>query len=160
MRPSGIPFQDMCTMVGLMTITWAWAENCLAMTLGVINEQVGAVPGHSEAPLSLKRRIRYFRDALNSVASLHLLKEEGRALAECFVKLAPRRNNFVHGAAWQTHEGAFESLAIGVAAGKYAAESHRFNVADAHALNVEIAKLSDDMTAFMLKVCEALGAAT
>jgi hypothetical protein len=146
-------------MVGLMTLTWAWAENCLAMTLGIINEHAGPIPGHPEAPLSLKRRIKCFRAALDGIPILHPLKDEGRILAERFVKIGPRRHDFVHGAAWQTHEGGFESVAIGVAAGKYSTKNHRFNVEDARLINVQIAELSDDITAFMLKVADALSAA-
>jgi hypothetical protein len=151
-RPSGIPFQDLCTMVGLLTLTWAWSETTLAMTLGIINEHAGPIDGHSEAPLSLKRRLKCFRATLRTVAALEPLQKEGSALAERFGKLSVGRNNFVHGAAWQTHEGAFESFAIGVHSGNYATKNHRFDVESARLLNVEVAKLQDDMAAFMLKV--------
>lgn len=156
MGRSGEPFQDMCTMVGLMTLTWAWAENCLAMILGIIVENTGPIKGHPEAPLSLKRRIACFKIALRDTAALEPLQQEGRLLAKHFVELGARRNNFVHGAAWQAHEGGFESLAIGVHAGNYATKNHRFDIEDARLLNIEIAKLSDDITAFMLRVCAIL----
>jgi hypothetical protein len=136
-----------------MTLTWAWSETTLAMTVGIINKEAGPIKGHPEAPLSLKRRLKCFREMLRTVAALKPLQEEGLALAERFGKLSVRRNDFVHGAAWQTHEGAFQSLAIGVHAGDYATNNHRFDVGDAVSFNGEIAKLQDDIAAFMLKVC-------
>jgi hypothetical protein len=150
--PSGNKFQDLCTMVGLMTITWAWAENALAMTVGVINENAGPITGHPEAPLSLKKRISCLKVALRDIKALHPLQEDGRALAMRFVKLGVRRHNFVHGAAWQHHEGGFESMGLAIKAGNYAVQNQRFDIGDAVSLNAEIAKLSDDATAFMLRV--------
>jgi hypothetical protein len=35
-RRSNNEFQDICTTFGLMTLTWAWAEKSLAMTIGSI----------------------------------------------------------------------------------------------------------------------------
>jgi hypothetical protein len=73
-------------------------------------------------------------------------------LAECFVELGGRRNEFEHGAMWQTHEGFFDSVAIGVEAEKYAAKWQRFTIEDARILEGEINTLSNDATNFMLRV--------
>lgn len=151
-RPSGDPFQDMCTMVGLMTLTWAWAETSLAITIGVINEQAGPIKGHTEAPLSLSRRIDCFRAALRDIAVLKDLQQEGRALATRFAELGRRRHDFIHGAAWQLDGSKFEALSLAVKAGNYAIKNHCFDIGDAVGLNAEIAKLQDDTATFMLKV--------
>jgi hypothetical protein len=151
-RPSGDPFQDMCTMVGLMTVVWAWAENALAIAVGVIIEQTGPIKGHPEAPLSLSRRIDAIKIALRDVIALKPLQQEGRALATRFAELGRRRHDFVHGAAWQFGEGKFESVSLAVTAGKYAIKNHRFDLRDAVHLNAEIAKLADDITTFLTKV--------
>jgi hypothetical protein len=79
-QPSGSPFQNFCSMVGLLTLTWAWAETSLAIAIGVINEQAGPIKGHPEAPLSLSRRIAYFKAALREIVQLKPLREEGNAL--------------------------------------------------------------------------------
>jgi len=139
-------------MVGLMTLTWAWAENSLAITTGVINERAGPIKGHSEAPLSLSRRIDCFKAALRDITALEPIQQEGRALATRFAELGRRRHDFVHGAAWQLDERQFESVGIGVKRGNYVVESRRFGVNDAYALNVEIAKLQDDIADFMMRV--------
>ena len=139
-------------MMGLMTLTWAWCENTLATILGVVVENAGPIAGHPQAPLSLKRRVACFRVALRDIAALKPFQQEGRLLAERFIQLGTRRNNFTHGAAWQTQEGGFQSMAIAVEMGKYAIKDHRFNESDAISLNVEIAKLQDDTAAFLLKV--------
>jgi len=149
--PSGNHFQDFCTMLGLMTFTWAWAENTLAMIIGIIIEQTGPIPGHRVAPLSLKGRIACFRIALRDVAALKPLQQEGRVLAERFVKLGARRHEFIHGAAWELGKGSFQGISLGVTAGQYAVKDHRFDIGDAVVLNAEIAKLQDDAVAFMLK---------
>ena len=155
-KPSGDPFQDMCTVIGLMTLTWAWAETNLAMTIGVINKEAGPIKGHAQPPLSLKNRVAALRIALRDIAILHALQDEGGALAERFTHLSKRRNDLIHGAAWQFHESGFESFGIGIAAGQYAIKEHRFNQADTVALTTEIAKLQDDAQAFMLAVIRIL----
>lgn len=158
MDPSVVRFQDLCTIVGLMTLTWAWAETTLAMTIGAINKEVGPIKGHPHAPLSLKARVACFRVALRDIPVLHPLQEEGRALAERFGALSKRRNEFIHGAAWEHHEGGFESLGIGIKAGDFDTQNKRFNQADTVLLTTEIAKLQDDAVIFMMKVAAILDA--
>lgn len=155
--PTGNEFQDLCTMVGLMTLSWAWAENALAMAIGIANKQAGPIKGHAVAPLSLTRRVDCLKIALRDIPALKPLQDEGRALAVRFIELAMRRNDLVHSAAWQHHEGGFESVGIAVERGDYAVKNHRFNQADAVRLNIEIAKLSDDASAFLLAVAAIWG---
>jgi hypothetical protein len=145
-------FQAFCTMLGLMTFTWAWAENTLAIIIGAIIEQTGPITGHREAPLSLKARVACFRNALRDIAALKPLQQEGRVLAERFVDLSARRNQFVHSAAWKHKEGGFQGISIGVLAGNYTVKDHRVDISDAVALNAEITKLQDDAAAFLMKV--------
>jgi hypothetical protein len=139
-------------MVGLMTLTWAWAENSLAITIGVVIEHAGPIKGHREPPLSLSKRIDAFKTALRDVAVLEPLQQEGRTLAKRFTELGRRRHGFVHGAAWQLQEGKFESVSIAVRAGTYAIKTHKFDMSDAVRLNAAITKLQDDIGAFMLKI--------
>jgi hypothetical protein len=150
--PSGHPLQDFCTMLGLMTFTWAWAENTLAMIVGIIIEQTGPITGHRAAPLSLKGKIACFRNALRDVVALKPCQQEGRALAERFVQLGPRRHQFVHAAAWELGKGSFQGISISVIAEQYAVKNHRVNIGDAVTLNAEITKLKDDAAAFLMKV--------
>jgi hypothetical protein len=154
MWPSGNQFQRLCTMLGLMTLTWAWAENALAMTIGVINKYAGPIKGYPEAPLSLKKRVSCFKVALRDIKALHPLQEEGRALAVRFIELSARRNDLVHGAAWQLKEGSFESIRVGVHAGDYMVKDHSFHISDAIILEAEISELSDAITALMLRVAD------
>lgn len=139
-------------MVGLMTLTWAWAETSLAITIGVINEQAGPIKGHPEPPLSLSRRVACFKTALRDVVALKPLQQEGSALATRFVELGRRRHEFIHGAAWELEKGRFESVSVAVKAGQYAVSNQRFDISDAHGLNLQIANLQDAAATFMLKV--------
>ena len=139
-------------MVGMMTLTWAWAENCLAITVGVIAEHAGPIRGHREPPLSLSKRIDAFKTALRDVAALESLQAEGRTLATRFTQLGRRRHDFIHGAAWQLQEGKFGSVSIAVRAGTYAIKTHSFDMNDAVHLNAEITKLHDDIAVFMRKI--------
>jgi hypothetical protein len=43
MEPSGNDFQDLCTVLGVMTLTWAWGENALANAIGIIDESMPQV---------------------------------------------------------------------------------------------------------------------
>jgi hypothetical protein len=151
-QSSGIPFQDICTLVGLMTLTWAWVENSLAITIGIVNENLGPIKGHSQPPLSLSKRIDCFKTALRDIASLKSLQQEGGALALRLTQLGRRRHDFIHGAAWQFEQGRFEAVSIAVKSGNYAVQNHRFDQSDALILCNEIASLQDDMAVFMLKV--------
>ena len=151
-RPSGNPFQDICTMVGFITLTWAWIENSLAITIGVINEHAGPIKGHPVAPLSLSKRIACLKVALRDLAVLKPLQQEGLGLAARLTELGRRRHDFIRGAAWPLEKGRFQSVSLAVKAGNYAVENHSFDISVAHDLNIQIAKLQDDMVSFMLKV--------
>ena len=157
MRSSGNDFLDLCTTLGLMTLSWAWAESVLAMTIGVISTSAGPIKGYQEAPVSLKKKVSCFRIALRDITALQPLQKEGRVLAERFTDLSKRRNDLIHSAAWKHHEGSFEAIGVAVNRGDYVVKSHRFHisdaVSDAVSLEVEIAKLSDDADAFMTRVC-------
>jgi hypothetical protein len=144
-------------MIGLMTVVWAWAENTLALTIGVITENAGPIKGHAEPPLALSKRVECFKVALRDTAALKPLQDEGHALALRFTKLGRRRHDFIHGAAWQLQEGKFESVSFGVKAGQQTIRNHRFDIVDAVGLNAEIAKLQDDVIAFMVKVLDVFG---
>ncbi len=154
----GNDFSDLCTAVGLMTLSWAWAENILALTIGVINKNAGPIKGHPEASQSLKKKVSCLKIALRDISALQVIRHDGRILTERFIKLSLRRNKFVHGAAWQIHEGSFQSSGLTVHRGDYAIQDHRFNVSDAVSLESEIAKLAEDATAFMTQVCRILDA--
>src|ERR1019366_7208598 len=152
MRSSGNDFQDLCIAFGLMTLSWAWAENILASTIGVINKNAGP-KGYPESPLSLKMKVSCLKVALRDISALQRLQNDGRVLAELFIELSLRRNEIVHGAACQLHEGGFQSIGLAVQRGDYAVQNHRFNVSDAVRLESEISKLSNDATAFLFRVC-------
>ena len=139
-------------MVGLMTLNWAWAENALALAIGVIIEQTGPIKGHAEAPLSLSRRVACFKIALRDVVALKSLQQEGGALATRFVQLGRRRHDFIHGSAWQLREGAFQSVSLAVTAGQYTVKNHHFDIGDAVSLNAEITELVDGIASFLTRL--------
>ena len=89
-HPSGNPLQDLCTMLGLMTFSWAQAENTLAMMIGIIGEHAGLIKGHPEAPLMLRKRVSCLRAALRDIEALKSLQQEGRLLMERFMALSVR----------------------------------------------------------------------
>lgn len=139
-------------MVGLMTIQWAWAENALAIAVGVIAENDGPIPGYDKAPLSLSSRTDCLRRALRDIPKLKALQKDGRALATKFVTLGARRHEFVHGSTSELGDGTFSAVAIGVKAGKHTIKHHTFDKRDAVLLNAEIQKLCDEATAFLLRI--------
>lgn len=139
-------------MMGLMTLSWAWAETTLAMIIGLIVEYDGPIEGHPEAPVSMKGKLKFFRKALASSDTLKPLQQRGLVFAGRFTQLSGRRNDLVHGAAWQTHEGAFQSIGLKAAGAQYAPQNHTLDVEDAIGLNVEIGTLSDEITVFMLEI--------
>ena len=143
-------------MLGVMVITWAWAENALALCIGIIDEKIGAVRGHKVLPLMLNKRVSYLRTALADIAMLEPLKDSGNLLAERFMDLAPRRNNLVHGSVWTMPHDAFETLHLSARARKYAGEQKGLHIGDVVAFNAEVKDLADFATAFLRRLGELL----
>jgi hypothetical protein len=153
-KPTENDLQNVCTMLGLMTLIWAWAENALAISIGIIDGAVKEMRGQRDIPISLKRRVKYLRTALADVPELESLKERGNQLANDFIRLSVLRNELVHGSTWQLEKGGFESLGFAIIGRQQTAKQKRFTIADAVSLNVEITKLANDATAFLLRVSE------
>lgn len=154
-KPSGNALQNFCTMLGLMTLVWAWAENALALAIGIIDGAVtGGVRKNTEIPVSMKRRLRYLRAALIDIPALEPVKDQGRLLADRFADLAVRRNELVHGSTWQLEESGFESLRFAILGRKASAHQKRYEIADAIRLNIEITELADEACLFLLRVSE------
>src|ERR1700731_487453 len=124
MLSSGNEFRDLCTAIGMMTLSWAWAENILAATIGVINRYAGPIKGFPQAPLSLKKKVSCLKIALRDISALQGNSNDGRVLAKRFKELSLRRNKFIHGAAWQLHKGEVQSVGFTVQRGDYAAQNH------------------------------------
>jgi hypothetical protein len=149
-------FRDICIILGLMTLSWAWAETMLACIIGVINRQ-GHLKGYDDAPVSLKRKVSYFKLALRDIAALQPIQNDGRVLAKRFKELSLRRNNIVHGAASKFHERGFDATIMPVIRGNYLIQEHSFNKSDAIALEREIAELSNEAQGFLLRLIALLG---
>lgn len=145
-------FRDICITLGLMTLSWAWAETMLACIIGVINGHAGPLKRHNEALVSLKRKVSYLKLALRDIAMLQPIQNDGRLLAERFIKLSVRRNNIVHGAAWKFNEGGVNATIMPVIKGNYLIQKHSFNKSDTIALEREIAELSNDAQSFLLRL--------
>jgi hypothetical protein len=139
-------------MLGLMTLVWAWAENALAIAIGIIDESVSGVRNNTELPVSMKRKLRYLRAALIDIPALEPVKRQGRLLADRFADLAVRRNELVHGSTWQLEKGGFDSLRFAIVGRQQSAHQKRYEIADAVFLNIEITKLANEACAFLLRV--------
>jgi hypothetical protein len=155
-KPGDNPFQDMCLMIGMMAITWAWAENALALAIGIIDEKIGAVRGHGELPLSLRKRLSYLKNALADIPALKILEDDGGFLVKRFVELAPRRNELIHGSTWTIPHDLFETLHLPVVAGKYAGKQQSIQIGDVLRFNTEVVSLANAASAFLRRISEAL----
>lgn len=153
---SGDDFQDLCTMIGLMTIGWGWCDTVLSEIIRLIIERVGPIDGYSDAPLSMKKKIKCLRRALKTVKILEPLQQTGLALAELFVNLSGRRNEIVHSASIQTNKGLFESIGLKSVDKKYVRHTHRFTLDEAIVLSDEIGKLSDRITKLMVDMYQLI----
>lgn len=145
-------FEDFCTILGLMTLTWAYIDNGLAIMLGTIIDNAGSIKGHTAVPLSFRPRVACFRNALRDAPALQSLQQDGRALAMRLTELGRRRNKFVHRSAIHHDEGGFEAIAVAVDGRNYTVENSRFEVRDAARLQGEIAELCGDVLDFMARV--------
>ena len=139
-------------MLGLITIVFAYSENGLGIMLNTIIENAGAIKGHDQAPVSLKRRLDCFRAALRDVPALKLLREDGRMLATRFAQLGRRRNDLVHSGAINLGQGQFKGTLLLTEGRKYTVEDHRFDIRDAVALVVEVPEFCQQVLDFMARV--------
>ena len=151
-EPSGDAFQDMCTMIGLMVISWAWSENALALAIGIIDETVEEMRGHKELPVSLKKRLDYLRTALKDVPALEPIKEEGTALIKLFVELKERRHELIHGSTWQLDQGGFEAHLSTIKGRKHLIEQKRVEIGDVVLFNIEVDKLGEAALSFLTRI--------
>lgn len=143
-------------MVGVMAITWAWAENWLALSIGVIDGATGSPAGHPEIPISLKKRLSYLRAALRDVPALEPVKQDGAALIKLFVELAPRRHELVHGVLWLMPEGGFESARLAIKGRQHTRHQKRVEIGDVVLFNREIERLAHTAAVFNAAIIEIL----
>lgn len=153
-KPTGDPFADMCTMIGVMMVTWAWAENWLALSIGIIDDAIPEVKGHPERPISLKKRLSYMRVVLREVPALEVVKDNGHALIKRFVELAPRRHQLVHGSLWLMPEGGFKSNRLIVKGREYTSDQKRVEIGDVVRFNQEVKDLAHAARDFNWRLVE------
>jgi hypothetical protein len=151
-KPSGNNFQDFCTLYGSVSISWTWAENALALSIGIIDQNVVQLRDNKELPVSTKRRLKYLRAALVDVIALKPVQQLGDALAHKFPLLAKRRNKLIHGSLWELPEGGFELVRLETVGRVLTRHSERLEKADLVLLNAEVSKLADEAGAFLLGV--------
>jgi hypothetical protein len=129
-KPTGDPHSDMFTMIGVMIVTWAWAENWLALSIGIIDDAIPEVRGHPERPISLKKRMSYMRAVLRDIPALEVVKDDGHALIKRFMELSGRRHQFVHGSLWLMPEGGFKSDRLVIKGREYTREEKRVEIGE------------------------------
>jgi hypothetical protein len=154
--PTGDDFEDLCGIVGLMTLTWAYAENGLAIMLQTIIDATGPIKGHHQAPLSLKFKLSALKVAVRDIPALQPLHHEGRLLVMRFGQLGKRRSDFTHSAAFGLEDGGFETTIARVKRGNYEIENKRVDVRDAVLLQAEIAEFCQQVISFMARVDAAV----
>jgi hypothetical protein len=142
-------FQNVCTILGLLTLTWAWAENALALAVGLIDENVPSMRGFKEIPISQRGRLQYLRNALKDVAALEPVQEHGRLLIEHFVTLGSRRNELIHSSRGPDEEGAMAALGFAISARQQKGFQKSFDIPATIALIGEVRDLADEAIHFM-----------
>ena len=145
-------FNEICQLVGLLNITWGWAENYLALSIAIIDTSVPQLRSHKQLPISLTARLTYLKHALSDVPTLKPIQERGRALAQTFADLKDQRNTLIHGAAWQTGKDHFRTARF-ITKGRNAHIQHQdFNKASGVELGNKIVALVDMAAAFLKDV--------
>jgi hypothetical protein len=154
-KPSGDDFQDFCTMLGMMTLTWAWIENALALSIGIIDES-GLKPRPDRGlPISLSGKLKYLRAALGSVSPVKPLKDRGVALMDKLSTLANRRNAFVHASIGPIERGNGLESTLFPNDGSHPTRAP-VSMADAIALNIAIDDLVEETIWFLMEIATAL----
>ena len=152
-KPSGDPFQDMCTMIGVMTISWAWCENGLAIAIAVIDaNRLDGVSGRTSLPISLSKKLDYLKTALREIPALEGVEKDGTLLVQMFSDLKHRRHSIIHGSLWSGRAGSFENLNIKSKGRLVAPDQQPIDIADVIRLNIEIKRLSDVGMTFLRKI--------
>lgn len=140
-------------MIGVMTISWAWCENALAMAIAVIDaNRVDEMPGHSSLPVSLSKRLDYLKRALREIPALETAKEDGALLAQTFSDLKQRRHSVIHGSLWRVQGGGFSNMNIQSKRRLIAPVQQQIDIKDIVLLNIDIERLSDAGMSFLKKI--------
>ncbi len=144
-------------MLGVTTMTWAWAENALGIAIGIIDESVPSMRGHDGLPISLKKRLSYVKTALKDVTALKPLQEEGYALVKLFMDLKGRRHDLVHGSAWLMEHGGLKLQRFTIKGRQHTSDEKPVEIADLVRLNREIEVLDSAAMGFLIAVASIFG---
>lgn len=88
------------TVVGFVTMTWAYLEMCIDQTNTVIFHYCDGNKVEKELPVtSLKKKLKFQKLAFNQLPNLAGFKTCGLALAEKVRLMSDRRHHLIHGAA-------------------------------------------------------------
>jgi hypothetical protein len=140
------------TLIGITTLSWAWAENSLAMAIAIIDRCEGPMRRHKRLPTAMSQRLDYLTVALVDVVALEPVIESGKALKQRFADLKVRRNELVHGAASHVHQDTFQYTILTVEGRKQTVESQSFEPNDVFLFNIEVLALADMAMAFLKSI--------
>lgn len=155
----GSEFYDiMTTLVGMMTLTWAWAETGLAYMVEIIDSELWSpTKDHKELPVSLSRRLHFLRLAFADVEALSPLRERALALFQDFSTLKKEREALTHGATVQLHTDRFEISTISTKGRTNTHTKKIVTLKDAFALNTKITALAENGEVVLVDLCRAVG---
>jgi hypothetical protein len=85
-------------LIGMIVVTWAYAEDALLETTLLIWDHSGiVVSGHKTPPVSMSKKLDYLNGSLKKATALHALKDLGIGLKHEFTALKADRELLAHG---------------------------------------------------------------
>ena len=100
--PKDLDFPDelippLATAIGGVVLSWGMAESGLNATLVMCFSKLGGRHHSDEIPVSLKRKLKFLRLCLRTIAALEPYRTDGLALFAITGQLAKSRNDLIHG---------------------------------------------------------------
>jgi len=91
--------------IGRFTVSWAWLELGLDLSVHVIHRHLQGNRIDREPPWSLDRKLRYLRRAVSKIPQLAEYRGRLAALIEDVAHIAEARNDLIHGSIVDQSDG-------------------------------------------------------
>jgi len=91
--------------IGRFTVSWAWLELGLDISVSVIHRHLNGEAIQSEAPWSLQRKLDYLRAAPKKLLPLASYRQRITALADAVELMLETRHDIIHGCIIEHTEG-------------------------------------------------------
>jgi hypothetical protein len=141
--------QEIWAAVGRLTMAWNFLELSLDQSIFVLHRVCTPAAESGRLPVSLKRKVKYFRQTMDAHPLLAQFRADGLALVQRVQEFADDRHSIVHGAALGfTKDGRVRFVRATSTADQWSLDEWRLTVEEVHVLGTLMERLAQDHANF------------